>query len=308
MTPKMIMMIGLPASGKSSKAIELAEEFNANIHSSDSIREELLNDVNNQDNNNLIFETLHKRIKEDLRNYKNCIYDATNISYKRRMAFLQELNKIDCEKVCAFMATPYEECIARNNTRNRKVPEAVIEKMYKNIDVPDLYEGWDEMEFVFAPNSEKYYGSLGEWIKSANNFNQDNTHHTLSLGEHCKQTCGVIGRISNCDTLFREELLIAGLLHDCGKPFCKTFENSKGETTEQAHYYHHENVGAYNSLFYDCGKNVKHYIASLIRLHMFPYFWEKDNNIKMQNKYRKLWGEILYHDVMLLHNADKSAH
>lgn len=308
MTPKMIMIVGLPASGKSYKAIELAEEFNANIHSSDSIREELLNDVNNQDNNNLVFQTLHKRIKEDLRNHKNCIYDATNISYKRRMAFLQELNNIDCDKICVFMATPYEECIARNNARSRKVPEAVIEKMYKQIDVPDLYEGWDVIKLVYAPNSDNYYGLLDEWIKSVDNYNQDNTHHALSLGEHCRQTYSYIKKISDCDTYCKKELLIAGLLHDCGKPFCKTFENSKGETTKQAHYYHHENVGAYNSLFYDYGLLAKHSIAILIRLHMLPYFWEKDNNTKMQNKYRKLWGEELYNAVMLLHDADKSAH
>ncbi len=41
---------------------------------------------------------------------------------------------------------------------------------------------------------------------------------------------------------------------------------------------------------------------------MQPYFWEKDNNEKLHNKYRKLWGENLYNDIMLLHKADKYAH
>ena len=91
------MIVGLPASGKSTYAKELSEKYNANIHSSDVIREELSGDVNNQNINSKVFQTLHSRIKEDLRNGKNCIYDATNINYKRRMAFLQELNKIPCE-------------------------------------------------------------------------------------------------------------------------------------------------------------------------------------------------------------------
>lgn len=307
MTPKMIMLIGLPASGKSERAKELAEEYNANIHSSDRIRAELLNDVNNQDNNNLVFQTLHNRIKEDLRNNKSCIYDATNISYKRRMAFLQELKNIDCEKLCMFMATPYEECIARNNKRDRKVPIDVIEKMYRHIDVPAFYEGWNMIGFTFTKDSVDSYGSPAEWVTQVKGYSQDNTNHALSLGEHCEKTHKILKQIFG---ISKSELQIAGLLHDCGKPFCKTFENCKGEITEQAHYYNHENVGAYNSLFYDCGINEhrKGYIALLIRLHMLPYFWERDNNTKMQDKYRKLWGEKLYEDVMLLHQADRHAH
>ena len=70
--PKFIMMVGLPGSGKSRQAEQLAEVHNANIHSSDAIREELSGDVNNQDINNLVFKTLHTRIKEDLRNGQSC--------------------------------------------------------------------------------------------------------------------------------------------------------------------------------------------------------------------------------------------
>ena len=49
-------------------------------------------------------------------------------------------------------------------------------------------------------------------------------------------------------------------------------------------------------------------ILALIQWHMFPYFWEKDNNTKMQSKYKKLWGDELYDKIMLLHKADMEAH
>ena len=49
-------------------------------------------------------------------------------------------------------------------------------------------------------------------------------------------------------------------------------------------------------------------ILALIQWHMFPYFWEKDNNKKMEKKYRNLWGEELYRKIMLLHKADEAAH
>lgn len=36
--------------------------------------------------------------------------------------------------------------------------------------------------------------------------------------------------------------------------------------------------------------------------------WEKDNNTKLMEKYRKLWGEELFSKIMFLHEADKNAH
>ena len=295
-------MCGLPGSGKSYQAQKLAEQYNANIHSSDAIREELLGDINSQDANGVVFTTLHNRVKEDLRNGKNCIYDACNISYKRRMAFLQELKKIHCEKICVLIATPYEECLKNNASRERHVPEYIIERMYRQFDIPWYYEGWDRIELFYRFGYQLYYGPPYKFYLDVLNFNQDNQHHALTLGAHCG---GV------CESLDKEkiELVYAGLLHDCGKPFCKTFTNSKGETTEQAHYYNHEHIGSYNSLFYDFGNDVNHLnVAILIRWHMQPYFWEKDNNKKQQNKYQKLWGKPLYIDIMKLHLADQNAH
>jgi predicted kinase len=300
------MMCGLVGSGKSYKAKEVAEQYDANIHSSDSIREELTGDINNQDINELVFTTLHNRIKEDLRNGKNCIFDATNISYKRRMSFLESLNKIPCEKICVLMATPYEQCLKNNVSRDRVVPEGVIERMYRTFDVPWYYEGWDNIWVAYTPDSEGTLGWAREWIESVKFYNQDNSHHTLTLGSHCWQAVKYLDRHIP-DTASPTELRCATMIHDCGKPFCKTFTNTKGEVTEQAHYYGHEHTGSYDSLFYEmtCW-NLR--VAVLIRWHMQPYFWEKDNNKKLHNKYRKLWGEDLYRDIMQLHEADKNAH
>ena len=299
--PKMIMMCGLVGSGKSDEAKRLAEQYNANIHASDNIREELSGDINNQNINDLVFKTLHNRIKEDLCNGKNCIYDATNINYKKRMAFLQELKNIPCKKICVLMATPYEVCLERNTKRNRTVPEDVIKRMYMKFDPPWYYEGWNDIIIMYYGEVYRYPHSF---YLATKNFNQHNTHHTLTLGEHCAEVCAALNNTT-------EELKTAGLLHDCGKPFCKTFKNAKGEITEQAHYYNHEHSGSYDSLFYrkDFPNKIDPlYISILIRWHMQPYYWEKDNNEKLHNKCRKLWGEELYKDIMKLHEADRAAH
>ena len=244
--PTFIMMIGLPCSGKTYKAKELAEQYNATIFSSDSLREELFGDVNEQSRNRELFAELHKRIKDYLREGKSAIYDATNISYKRRMAFLSELKNIPCKKICLLMATPYEECLNRNAERERKVPEGVIERMYMNFNCPFDYEGWDEIQIVYSDGGKDCYGDPCDWVESVIDYDQHNSHHNLTLGQHCMS---VFRKIYDTPNRFWE-ITTAALIHDCGKPKTATYINSKGEVTEECHYYQHNFVGAYDSLFF----------------------------------------------------------
>lgn len=302
--PIFIMMIGLPGSGKSYKAKKLATEHNANIHSSDSIRLELLGDINSQDANGVVFTTLHNRVKEDLRNGKNCIFDACNISYKRRKAFLQELKNIPCEKKCVVMATPYEQCLKNDAARDRHVPEYVIEKMYMNFYTPWYIEGWNDIRIEYAQGSENCLGEPIEWVKSVMDFNQDNPHHTLTLGSHCLKTGYYIGSANNAartKNIF--PIYFAGLLHDEGKMFTKTFIDSKGNPSKSAHYYQHHCCSAYDSLFFDYPEDHL-YVATLICWHMQLHFIKEEKTLK---KYKNLWGEELYNDLSLLHEADVNA-
>lgn len=308
--PVLAVMVGLPASGKSTFAYSAANKNNAIVFSSDDLREELYGDVDDQKHNHELFVELHRRIKKALKDGNNVIYDACNIGSKRRVAFLQELKHISCWKECVIMATPYQQCLQNNRARSRKVPEYVIERMYKSFDTPYFYEGFDRISVQY------YEGSLNRhsqyppsWALDYMDYNQDNPHHRLTLGQHCMKamywfynskwfTHPLIGTIMN-----------ATAIHDCGKPFCKTFKNGKGDITDIAHYYGHEHVGAYDSLFfqYVAGINALD-VSALICNHMKPYVWERDNNEKLRNKYLKLWGSDFYQCVMILHEADKAAH
>lgn len=300
--PTFIMMVGLVGSGKSTYAKQLSKETNAVICSSDAIREEYCGDENSQDKNEEVFKILHSRIKECLRKGVNVIYDATNINSKRRRAFLSELRNIPCIMKCVIMAVPFDNCCEQNKSRDRVVPYEVIERMYKNWNTPYWFEGWDEIEMKFKDNFE-VTNVIGIWISDHMYFNQDNPHHSCSLGQHC----ALVGQ----DLVKNNLLHCAGLLHDCGKPFTKSFINSKGEETDIAHYYQHHCCGAYDSLFFRYPDDVDRLdVSVLINLHMMPYFWEKDkeHGEKTRQKYQKLWGNELYNNVMKLHEADKNAH
>ena len=303
---KFFMMIGLVGSGKSYHSKELAEEYDATVFSSDALREEMFGDVNHQADNNTLFKELHKRIRECLASGKSAIYDACNISYKRRMEFLKSLNKIPCEKIAVLMATPYEVCLERNAQRERKVPEYVIKRMYMNFNVPFWYEGWDDIDIVYSEDAMDYKGLDREWVESAKDFNQDNSHHALSLGDHCWKAVKYIDSNTPSFHSTSTELRHAAMLHDEGKAFTKSFYDASGNPSEEAHYYSHERCGAYNSLFYEMP--CEHlYVAQLIQWHMRPYLaWEQSE--KAMQKDKKLLGETLFNDIMLLHEADLYAH
>lgn len=312
--PEFIMLVGLPGSGKST-LIKRYKEYK--VHSSDDIREELTGDVNRQDINNLVFKTLHNRVKEDLLNGENVIYDATNINWKRRKAFLQELNKIPCWKYCLLIATPFEVCLERNNQRDRNVPYNIIERMYKNFDIPWYNEGWDNIWVEYTDDKHREaYDDWSKFIFDTLDFNQQSKWHTKTLGDHCR-LCSeyVTKQVNELNGLNERETFLAAALHDCGKPFCKSFKDSKGNPSEFAHYYNHENVGAYNSLFYKKEEDTDNLlVAALIRYHMVLHFF-KDWKPKTIEKYEKeftshKWLNEMefYKALKILHEGDKNAH
>lgn len=296
------MVVGLPGSGKSTAASELSNSENAVIHSSDSLREELFGNVNENERNEELFRELHIRIMNDLVNGNSIIYDATNVGYKRRKAVLDQYKKVNCEKICYLIATPFDLCMLQNSKRERNVAGHVLKKMYKNFFAPQDYEGWDKIKILW--NFDETMFDLGELMTRLSQIAQDNPHHTLTIGEHCIKCEEYIHTVS-------ENILLqkAGLLHDIGKEFTKEFRNTKGEETEIAHFYNHQSVSAYDALFYlkalgDYSDDQILKICNYIQWHMQPY------NIKTgkaKKKFINLVGEAVYNDLLLLNEGDINA-
>lgn len=310
------MLVGLPGSGKSTYCNTFPDTYK--IHSSDAIREELSGDVNNQNINSQVFQLLHKRVKQDLVDGHNVIYDATNISWKRRKAFLQELNSIKCHRVCDIIATPFEVCLQQNEERDRKVPYEVVERMYRNFDIPWYNEGWNQIRIIYSKGTyKKAYGHWGKFIYETMEFNQDNPYHSCTLGDHCLKCKTIVSELlhKNPQIDFKDEIVVAASLHDNGKPFTQTYEDKKGNPSLTAHYYEHENVGSYNSLFYEVEDNIdKLVVAALIRWHMILHFF-KDWKTETKNKYNKEFTDSIYlssihfYDMLkILYEGDRNAH
>lgn len=305
---KLYMMIGLPASGKSTIAEEISKSEGAIIVSSDEIRKELLGDINDQSKNSLIFETVEERIKLYLANKQDVIFDATNINYKKRRAFLQRMRGLySFEAIAILVATPYEECLIRNANRERKVPEEVIKRMYYSFYIPQYYEGFDDIRIVGDPTEwsesvQKQYTMVN--LLESMDIPQDNPHHTLTIRQHCEKVQEIINK-----DIKKYYLRDVGIFHDIGKVETKSFINTKGEKTDIAHYYNHEKVSAYISVL---PVIWTHYMpeqdlikrANLIQWHMIMHFdWQE----KTINKYKRMLGEETWKDLEILHKADCEA-
>lgn len=288
------MMVGLPGSGKSYYAQVIAgNDENTIILSSDKIRGELFGDENFQADNAKVFDELHRRALCLLKDGYNIIYDATNLNSKRRMSFLKTIDSagIQCTKNCYLMAFSYCDCLENNAGRERIVPAKVIDEMREKFQTPYYFEGWDNIEIIRGTFAWKLPDVTMLYLMD---YDQHNEHHTETLGSHLQTTCFEVAKKTLDDNV-----RTAAMLHDIGKPFVRTKTDAKGNPSGDAHYYGHENVGAYEALFYKSPDPL--YVSVLVNLHMRPFTLKTD---KVREKYRKLWGERLYNDVMLIHEAD----
>ena len=290
-----IMLVGISGSGKSTYAENLCKNnaFGRDmvIVSSDGVRKELYGDESIQREHNKVFSICHGRILESLNEGKVVIFDATNLQYKNRKTILDKIPN-GVKKHCIVFATPSEIAKENNLKRERNVPEEVIDRQLRTFEVPVKAESFDTIEIIrhFEPVD------LHKIYFQTNFFNQENSHHSLTLGEHLIAAARYLA--GKCDY----RIVRAAALHDIGKLYTKTFYTMKGEKTEDAHYYGHPNIGAYVFL---CSEHSDIDTAALICYHMQPFFSASERS---QEKWKKRLGPELWNDILLLHEADLAAH
>ena len=280
------MLVGPSGSGKSS----YARESKAIVHSSDAIRNELYGDESVQQDHERVFNLLHSRVRKDLLEGRDVIYDATNLNRKRRIAFLNSIKNIPCFKECIIFVQPIEELIKNDEQRERTVGKDVIMKQLKQFQPPYYDEGWEYIDIYRDTSRSEYIDQVFEQAKS---FNQWNPHHHLTVYWHCSEVHTKICEYTRT--------LKLGLLHDLGKLFTQTFS-----ADGIAHYYGHENVSAYLSYLYQDSSLYHHkddYIqrAYIISLHMRHYSYTD------QDSYEKWFHTlpfIIQKDLYILTCAD----
>lgn len=301
---KLYVMIGIPGSGKSFISEKLAKKYDAIIFSSDKYRLKVCGDENCQDKNQEVFSLLYKELRQALIEGKNCIFDATNVTRKDRARIFNQINGISNVEVTAYvMRTPFEVCIENDLNRERTVGYEVIKKFLYKYEFPQRFEGFSDIIIDGFPIlNEQYENEIAtphffEIIDKMKEWDQENPHHIHCLYDHCFLLAEHFPEATS--------KWFAGILHDVGKMFTR-FYDEQGI----AHYYNHDYVGTYFILselidfFSGDSQDFIEHLLFLVNYHMRGH---KDFRGDNEQKYRKLFGDDWYNDLILFADADVKA-
>ncbi|WP_040483908.1 AAA family ATPase [Lyngbya aestuarii] len=136
---KLILMIGLPGSGKSFFATQLQINHpQYQLISTDTIRAQLFGDEGIQGPWLRVWSQVQYQFKQAVGEGTDAIYDATNTQRRQRKEVITVAREIGFDPIFAvWVNTPLEICLQRNQNRLRQVPEEIILKMHRQLtDVP----------------------------------------------------------------------------------------------------------------------------------------------------------------------------
>jgi predicted kinase len=140
-----VLAIGLPGSGKSS----WFKRHNITPLSSDLLRALLFDDPTEQRFQDLIFSNLRSMLKARLIARRPMNYvDATNLSPHERGGWIKLAKDYGYEVQAVFFDVPVEVCLARNERRERKVPEDAMRRMAAKLKQPTFEEGFSKITVV----------------------------------------------------------------------------------------------------------------------------------------------------------------
>ena len=152
---KIVFLKGLPASGKSTWALEFVHNNSGWVRvNKDDLRAMLHNSSWSKEREEIVLTMRDKIIQEALKNNLQVIVDDTNFApyHEKRIRDLARQSGADFE--IKFFDVPLEECLKRNAARTGKarVPDNVIVDMYKKYIEPTQKEN---KPFVNDPTKPK---------------------------------------------------------------------------------------------------------------------------------------------------------
>ena len=272
---RVYITIGIPASGKSTYSRNSVEDINGKAirFSSDDIRK-----AYNKPDHAEVFRIMRKGLREAVESnyYDEIYYDATNVNRRKRRSLYREIKSWDkeVEVFGLLFSVPLFESLKRNSNRNEdeRVPEHVILRMHRQLQVPRVGVDCDEIIVKGIPIFEEVSEVVESPTRVENIFNNMNHSNKsrhwvaelwLSNTEHdCPpwHLEDVFTHINMCiENASSPNLKQVALFHDLAKGITK-----KKDETGYATYRGHADVGAHYLLNY---LGLTKYIGSSIPDH-----------------------------------------
>jgi predicted kinase len=145
---QLILLIGLPGSGKSSLVQYLVAQCQQRqVISTDVIRARLFGDESVQGAWMLVLEQIQQQLQAAVSaRVAEVIYDATNADRQHRRQAIALGRNCGCDRISGlWLDFPIEQCLDGNRQRSRQVPEEIIWQMCRQLALfpPSLADGLD---------------------------------------------------------------------------------------------------------------------------------------------------------------------
>lgn len=249
----LIVMVGVAGSGKSTY---VATHYpDAHVYESDAYRLKLFGTLQAQtpEQHEQVFLAMHRDMRRDMAQadgVETFVYDATNLSRKRRTALYSEFTRF-ADVTIVFVYRTLAELLRANRDRavEKQVPEYKIKEMYAKTQIPKF--GVDADHIVIVANND-LFGTFNHeqahladfaqvrpdlWDELRLNYTtHDSSHHAETVDEHIDMAVDMAD-----DDLFRA----VALFHDLGKGLVK-----KPLPSGYASFYNHQYVSAVYAMLY----------------------------------------------------------
>lgn len=133
---EVIMMSGLPGTGKDTWIKEHFPEYP--MVSMDELRKEMK--ILPIDNQGAVIQAAKEKAKSYLRKHQPFVWNATNLTEDTRGKLAGLFVNYGASVRIVYLETDWETQISRNANRKEEVPVGVIERMLKNLVLPEAYE------------------------------------------------------------------------------------------------------------------------------------------------------------------------
>lgn len=214
---KIIMLKGLPASGKSTWAKEKINENSNYIRiNKDDIRESITGKWTSK-KEKIVISIRNSLIKAGINLGKNVIIDDTNLNPKHEQSLktLAEELGVEFEVNDSFLKVPVEECVERDIKRDKSVGYKVIYKMYYDY----LYQD-PSKKIVNSPNKKRRCVICDIDGTLAHNYGGRNIYDLTRVKEDTPDplVCAVLdGLDSTFGIDYLDIIIVSGREDDCRK-------------------------------------------------------------------------------------------